>query len=374
MTRPIVFIRGTGRCGSTTLMRQFEHHPQIDMLPIDEGIPEPIMDWAEWQWRKDNPNIGWDAIIAACRGFFQAYTEQYSNDAPLLAHKGTMRDDRLADLLEWWPEAKLIYLVRHPLGAVESLVNLRLTFGGETGHRANTVNSAMRWYNEIQTYLRSNLRTHSRVLEIKFEELLTDPRDMLKTIYKFLEVDDPQIDLLHGPDHHVERFVLNERERSWLLEETHDVVAELGYETDNWDAVIPPSHIQFLENHPERHMQEPPPTIDALKMVGLAFNRAAGLGYGKIGLFGFGHFTRIVGPRLKELLHQPVCLFDENPALRGAYFCGLPVYHPEEAMGRKIDAVIPASFLYPGTLVRRWEKIVPQVPILPLWENSTIAI
>ena len=45
--RPIIFVRGTGRCGSKTLAHQLGLHPSIAKVPVNQCLPEDLIDWTD---------------------------------------------------------------------------------------------------------------------------------------------------------------------------------------------------------------------------------------------------------------------------------------------------------------------------------------
>ena len=118
-----VFIRGTGRCGSTMLLRQLGSHPRLVPIALDEILPEDLVDFGRRRPAAWCPEEDETVLAAATRHYVAAFFRVLTGRDGIYVHKGTMRAHHLDTLLDYFPGARLIYLVRHPLGVVESLIN-----------------------------------------------------------------------------------------------------------------------------------------------------------------------------------------------------------------------------------------------------------
>jgi hypothetical protein len=47
----LVFLRGTGRCGTKSLINQLGRHPDLGQVPVNEVLPEELIDWTETRIR-----------------------------------------------------------------------------------------------------------------------------------------------------------------------------------------------------------------------------------------------------------------------------------------------------------------------------------
>ena len=368
----IVFIRGTGRCGSKTLANQLNLHPAITKVPANECLPEELMDFTDQHVRIRCPQASNEALAEACRAYFEAYCSCSTEGKGIALHKATMNAHRLGSLLEYWPAAKIIYLVRHPLGVVRKLIEADIRqYKGAHGH-ATVANSLLRWANDVLTYLRSPAFGHRRVLHVRFEEMINDTDRFFAQIYRFLGVDDTFRHTLPGPVEYDDEFVLNGQERQWIIESTADIVRRLGYDPDECLAQLSDEHAGDVAAHPDRRLTSRPPALDGVELVRRALTEAAEQGWKRVGLFGAGYLSQLIGPYLDKLPAQVVCFLDENPARVGNSLDGFPIHHPQHAAELGLDAVIPLTLVHQRILIERWQRLYDdRIPIMPLWREQS---
>ena len=367
----IVFIRGTGRCGSKTLADQLNLHPAITKVPANECLPEELMDFTDHHVRTRCPRAGDEALAEACRAYFETYISRSTGGKGIALHKATMNVHRLASLLEYWPTAKIIYLLRHPLGVVPKLIEADIRqYHGAFGH-ATVANSLLRWANDLLAYSRSAAFGHPRVLQVRFEDMLNDADHFFAQIYRFLGVDDRFRHKLPGPVAYDDEFLLNGDERQWIVDSTAGIVRTLGYDPNAYAAEVPAELSGNVDAHPDRRLGARPPALDGVELLRRALSEAGAQGLTHIALFGAGYFSRLIGPYLNDMSTEIVCLLDENPSLVGASIAGLPIHHPQKAAALGVQAVIPATLVHQRALIGRWERIIGEaIPILPLWDEQ----
>ncbi len=367
----IVFIRGTGRCGSKTLADQLNLHPAVTKIPANECLPKELMDFTDHHVRARCPQANYEALAEACRAYFETYCSCSTDGKGIALHKATMNAHRLGSLLEYWPTAKIIYLVRHPLGVVRKLIEADIRqFKGAFGH-ATLANSLLRWVNDVLAYRRSTAFKHPRLLQVRFEEMITDTQICFAQTYRFLGVDDSLARELPGPVEHDGKFILNGQERQWIIESTADIVHRLGYDPDDYIAQLSDEHTGHVVPHPDRRLTAKPPVLDGVELVRLALAEAAKQGWKRVGLFGAGYLSRLIGPYLDNLPVKIVCLLDENPARVGNSLAGLPIHHPQQAGELKIDAIVPLTLVHQRSLIEHWQRLYDdRIPIVPLWQEQ----
>jgi len=372
---PIIFVRGTGRRGTITLLNQLGRHPDLAQVPVNEMLPEELLEWSRHRLQPQDERITDAVVAAACRAHFVAYARALAGPRGLIVQKNTMHAHRLDDLLALWPEAKLIYLVRHPLGVVQSLVNADIEFfRGEDGYQATVANSLLRWYNDVAAYLRSAACGHPRVLQVQFEELVRAPEATLARIHQFIGVQ-PRPELLtNPPDAYQRRFVLNGVERGWILGETADVVRRLGYAPDDWSAEVPARDVALTSCYPERRLTRRPPVLDGVELARRALRVAADSGARRVAWLGAGYFSRLLAPHLANPPVRVAAYLDDDPNLQHAALHGVPIRRPEEAAGLGVEAVIPLTLVHQVRLIRRWQRVhAGSIPVIPLWDEPGVA-
>lgn len=369
----VVFIRGTGRCGSKNLVDHLGQHPELAHVPVNQVLPEELIDWSRSCLQASDPRISDAAIAAACRGYFAGYGRAMAGRDGILLQKSTRNAHHLATLLEYWPESRIVYLVRHPIGVVEALVNATMhdEGGRDYGYPAGVADSLLQWYNEIQSYLKSSAFGHPRVLQVRFEDLVADPPRTVSGICRFLGIGAVALPPYGGPELYDAPFVLNESERRWIIDSSEDVLTRLGYAGFEPARDGRPASEDAIDRYAGCRLKTPPPALDASELTRIALRQAARIGHRRVGLFGAGYFARLACADLTELPVEVPCIFDENPKLARTRIGSLPVRTPDAAPEIGVDAVIPTTFVHQEKLMQRWRRLLGDaVPILPLWDED----
>lgn len=368
----LVFIRGTGRCGTKSLVNQLGRHPNLRQVPVNEVLPEELIDWTESRIRPlGRPGTLDDAMVAACKGYFASFCRSLTRPGGAIVQKSTMRAHRLGDLLKYWPEARMIYIVRHPIPVVESLINSNIhLYKGGQGFKATVANSLLRWYNDILAYLRSAAFGNPRVFQIRFEDFVSQPREVLDRLHAFIGVRCIPYESASRVEQYERRFVLDENERRWILDSTRSLCERLGYATDESLLTVPDKYRSLLSDYPDRRLRSIPPSLDGVELVKLALSEAARRGYCRVALFGAGYMARLTCPHLSDLPVEVAALLDENPMLARWQQDGFTVYSPDEAVRLGVQAVIPLTMTHQALLIRRWRQVFGnRIPVIPLWNE-----
>jgi hypothetical protein len=368
MTRAsIVFVRGTGRCGSKTLAASIARHPEVAKVPVNQCLPEELIDWSREHLQRRNPGVTDEAVAASCRAYFDAYCRTLGTEPGVLLHKGTMNMHRMASLLEIWPDARIVYIVRHPLGVVPAYVSVDIAcYHGAYGYAADTVNSALRWYNDVVAFTDSGLIDDPRVHVVRFEDMVADPKVCFEGIDGFLGLSRTVPRTMPGAVPYDEEFVLSADERRWLLEVTADLTASLGYADDDRSAEVPAALQDRVHLHADRRPAFRPDTLDAAELVGAAIGSAVRQGARRVALLGAGYCARLAVPRLGDLACEPVCILDDDPARAGGKVGGVAIERAGAAEELDIDAVVPLTFVHQGPMMEQWRDRHPSIPIVPL--------
>jgi len=370
----VVFIRGSGRCGSKNLVTHLGQHPALAHVPVNQVLPEELIDWTRHRLQVPDPRVSDEAVAAACRAYFAAYGRTLAGTGGSLLQKSTMNAHHLGTLLEYWPEAKVIYLVRHPLGWVEALLNADIhDYAGLYGYEAAVADSAMRWCSELWAYLRSPAFGHPRLLQVYFEDLVGDPRRTVGAICRFLDIEDLSLPPYGGPEVFDKPFALDQTERRWIIESTTEVVERLGYNPDDWTSVVPSENESWVESYPHRRLHAIPPALDAVELLRRALAEAAQRGYKRVGLFGAGYFARLACSHLDDSPVEIACVFDENPTLRNSQIAAFSIRTPDAASELGVEAVIPTTFVHQDKLIQRWRETCDRrISVVPLWNDERV--
>ena len=178
--KPNFLVIGAMKCATTSLCDLFATHPQMFVCTPKE--PEFFCDDAVfargWGWY-ESLFAGAQGKIAVGEGS-TSYTKQ-------------MRFPHAAErIAKYLPEAKLIYIARHPLMRIESHWLLRIAAGLDVSPFAEAlkksphiVDTSLYW-KQISRY--RDFYPDENLLLLFFEDFVSNPHDIIKRAYRFLGV------------------------------------------------------------------------------------------------------------------------------------------------------------------------------------------
>lgn len=212
----VCFIHSPGRSGSTLLRTMLAGHPALFAPPELELLLFPDM-----RSRYQGLMQGWtdlhglDAAVASLWNCSQSETEETLRDwhdrnlttfevyralqekaAPRLLVDKTPSSAAVESALQrceaWFHEPRYIHLVRHPLASIRSWKNSHFE---QVVHAPPRAAAEMNWLLSHQNIL--NLLGHlgtDRLIRIKYEALVMQPEDTMKSLARFLGIDfDPSL-------------------------------------------------------------------------------------------------------------------------------------------------------------------------------------
>ncbi len=238
-----VFVIGAELSGTTLLRHMLDGHPQV-ALPIDFDF---ALDWPDasddewpdlfdyWERLADSREARKARVVIDASLAFpelvRSLLRQIRRNAnkPVLAVTAHRHYDRI---LRLWPEARFIYLFRDGRDVARSHV--------EMGWAGNVWAAAPIWREAEREWRRvSALVPRENRIEIRYEELIRDPKRELSRITGFLDVevapemvDYPARSQAEAPDPRmVERWreKLSLRELAWLEREIGTELRARGY-------------------------------------------------------------------------------------------------------------------------------------------------
>jgi hypothetical protein len=244
-----IFIVGTGRSGTSLMRTLLERSPRIAIAReshyvghlreregarfyfhrvgdfSDDATMRGIVDliysgefarrsrWREpstfWRWLVDNvPRDDMERRLLAAertdRGLFVAFMRAYADSIggrPVMGEKTPAHLAYVATLLDWFPNARIVHMLRDP----------RAVYVSDLRRRRNKLRKPYSWIAKLPGALRlvillnvswgwrSAVRRHaryekayaSRYRMVRFEDMVTRPDEILSALYKFLDVEMP---------------------------------------------------------------------------------------------------------------------------------------------------------------------------------------
>ncbi len=225
-----LFIVGFPRSGTTLMRALLSGHPTIAIAPEThflnkfakgvDGLDLKTVEnfrpfWSRFSASDRFVDLGIDAdatserILASgdfhLRNVFALTLQEFASAAgkPRWGEKTPAHDRYIGTLLEWFPGARVIYMVRDPRGACASLLQApwRTNPGSKVGNvrpgrvrRLELLNEDSFWWRRSVERFRRDWQQDSRVMAVRYEELASRPEPVLRTICGFIAADyDPQM-------------------------------------------------------------------------------------------------------------------------------------------------------------------------------------
>ncbi|ASC72054.1 hypothetical protein XM38_030080 [Halomicronema hongdechloris C2206] len=214
MTTQPIFIVGVPRSGTTLMTTLLSAHARVAISPethfLDEWLPRYQhwcaleradhfqQFWQNWSSSQRFSYFGVDPEQVFQRlqaqpainfkVIFQSLLEEYaiSQGKSRWGEKTPMHYRHLQTLLNWYPNARVIWMIRDPRATVASLLPLAWA---SNSARSN----AQHWLGSLHLFETRWRRDH-RVLLVRYEDLVTVPESTLVQVCKFIgEVYDPSM-------------------------------------------------------------------------------------------------------------------------------------------------------------------------------------
>ncbi|MBD3370723.1 hypothetical protein GF402_10200 [Candidatus Fermentibacteria bacterium] len=212
-TRPMFFVLGRGRSGTTLLRCMLDVHPKISVPPeamfvmLLRGRYAGVRDWDRdrihsfcldlWRerrllsWHLDPADVerrlmsvaGKASFPVLCRKVYESYAAARGKNGPvLLGDKNPHYCLFAGELMELFPRSRFVHFVRDPRDNVLSFQRVGFDLNG-------TAALAYRWKRYNLEVLRYSREYPDRFLLLRFEDLLSDPESCLEKLCSFLGVE-----------------------------------------------------------------------------------------------------------------------------------------------------------------------------------------
>ena len=192
------FIVGCGRSGTSLLRSQLNRHSRIaipleslfiiDYLGAQERysldnlkaylVREPEI--AEWGLQITVGDLdGCETMAESIARVHEIYAHKYDKD--VWGQKTPRFVRHLPLLANEFPEARFIHLIRDPRAVANSLIQSNV-------HRSDAYHAALRWKRDVRCGLAFARERPERMLELRYETLVTDPIRSLEQVLEFLDL------------------------------------------------------------------------------------------------------------------------------------------------------------------------------------------
>ncbi|MEP1892966.1 MAG: sulfotransferase [Cyclobacteriaceae bacterium] len=206
------FIIGSGRCGSTLLRVMLERHSRITIVPeISMALPKSCdfyinqkslsskayfnkffdMYSSQHAWNTDifqeeEIRLKYEseeepAFPAFLKTIYAQYKAKMKPNADLIGDKNPYLTFHLPYLHYVFPRAKFIHLIRDGRDVSSSWANTKEL-------KMNLIDAAKRWNWALKEVERFGFLLRGRILELRYEDLVSNPKDTLSKVCQFLGV------------------------------------------------------------------------------------------------------------------------------------------------------------------------------------------
>jgi tetratricopeptide (TPR) repeat protein len=190
-----IFIGGAGRSGTTLLRAMLDAHPRIACGPELKLVPAICALREQW-WRAMGTDLlaaGLDEpkLDAAVRAFVKTLLEGMVPDpkAVRIAEKTPHNLLHMAMLGQLFPRARFVHVVRDGRAVAASLVRQAWqdpATGKPVWYCQDLASGARYWSQVVQTIREQALQVPGRYLELRYEDLVQEPRQTMARLLAFL--------------------------------------------------------------------------------------------------------------------------------------------------------------------------------------------
>jgi hypothetical protein len=200
-TQGPLFVVGMWRSGTSLFYALINQHPQISLLYEDElpllwplflgGKTKP--DWAE-RWEFWNQALSRHKIdvadlprdVSGMREASEQVWQRYAPEQPIRGCKSPNYFDCLPRLAQEFPDAKFIVIWRDPADVCRSVVRARTdSFFARRGMLLRALLGCRDLKSGFDILTAKGMRVH----EVQYEELVSDPAEIMQGVCRFLGVD-----------------------------------------------------------------------------------------------------------------------------------------------------------------------------------------
>jgi protein-tyrosine sulfotransferase len=188
-----LFIGGAGRSGTTLLRVMLDAHENISVGPerkLIRSICGMRTEWMRSSETLEEAGVTGEIFDNAVRAFISSLMENTGNGAVRIGEKTPPNLLYMSFLGKIYPQARFVHVIRDGRAVSASLLkqNWMNATTGEPLNYCSSPEHAGRYWGEMVQEIRSQAVTvPGRYLEVRYEELVTHPRETLSVVLAFLD-------------------------------------------------------------------------------------------------------------------------------------------------------------------------------------------
>lgn len=245
---PLIFIGGVPRSGTTLMRAMLDAHPDIRCGQETRVIPRILQLRSHWMksekesLRLKEAGITNDVLNEAIAQFALEIIVNHGEAAPRYCNKDPLTLKMGTYVMELFPNAKFLFMVRDGRGTVHSIISRKVTITGFD--LTNYRQCMMKWNQAIETmYNQCNSIGKEQCKIVHYEKLVLRPQEQMKEILEFLNVTWNEAVL-----HHEEMIGKKDGVALSKVERSSDqVIKPINLEALNkWEGQIPDDVVQDM--------------------------------------------------------------------------------------------------------------------------------
>lgn len=190
---PLIFIGGVPRSGTTLMRAMLDAHPEVRCGQETRVIPRILQLRSHWMKsekesvRLVEAGITKEVLNGAIAQFCLEIIAKHGDPAPRLCNKDPLTLKMGTYVIELFPEAKFLFMVRDGRATVHSIISRKVTI---TGFDLSNYRQCMtKWNQAIQTmHEQCKEIGKERCMIVYYEQLVLHPEEWMRKILHFLDI------------------------------------------------------------------------------------------------------------------------------------------------------------------------------------------
>uniref|UniRef100_A0A1I8NYI1 Protein-tyrosine sulfotransferase n=1 Tax=Stomoxys calcitrans TaxID=35570 RepID=A0A1I8NYI1_STOCA len=190
---PLIFIGGVPRSGTTLMRAMLDAHPDVRCGQETRVIPRILQLRSHWlksekeSLRLVEAGITKEVMNSAIAQFCLEIIAKHGDPAPRLCNKDPLTLKMGTYVIELFPNAKFLFMVRDGRATVHSIISRKVTI---TGFDLTSYRQCMQKWNHAIEVMHDQCREigRERCMMVYYEQLVLHPEEWMRKILEFLDV------------------------------------------------------------------------------------------------------------------------------------------------------------------------------------------
>ncbi|XP_055370844.1 protein-tyrosine sulfotransferase isoform X2 [Condylostylus longicornis] len=190
---PLIFIGGVPRSGTTLMRAMLDAHPDVRCGQETRVIPRLLQLRSHWiksekeTIRLNEAGITKDVMDSAIAQFCLEIIAKHGEPAPRLCNKDPLTLKTGSYVIELFPNAKFLFMVRDGRATVHSIISRKVTI---TGFDLTSYRQCMTKWNKAIEIMNEQCKEigSDKCMMVFYEQLVLHPEEWMRKILKFLEL------------------------------------------------------------------------------------------------------------------------------------------------------------------------------------------